>query len=608
MCGIVGYSGQAEQVVPTLLSGLRRLEYRGYDSSGIAIQTDDLVAAHKAVGKIIELEESMPEGFGTTATGTGIAHTRWATHGGATKLNAHPHASYDGKIWVVHNGIIENHQQIKDDLKKDGIECESETDTEVIAHLIARYYSDDLRAAMLAAVSELHGAFALAVISADEPGRLIGVKFASPLVLGVGQSELILASDAAAIVDRTKQVVYLEDGELVDIMGHEFEIVTFDNAPRTGVVMQLEWDHEQASKQGYPHYLLKEIMEQPQAIIDATRGRIDFENATVRFGGLLDKQKEIQAAQSVTLLGVGTSFYSALLGELYFEALANIPAKAVLAPEYRYRDKAPMPQSWVIALSQSGETADTLAAIEEAKRQGSIVTGIVNTVGSSIARVTDAGVYNHIGPEISVASTKAFTSQAVILLMHAILLGRHRGLDVATANHVLAAIQQLPEQINSVFDQSANIKAIAERYQSVQSMFFIARDLQYPVALEAALKLKEISYIHAEGLSAGELKHGFIALADKNMPAVAIVPSGFLRDKLLANIEELRARTSPVIAVSNSPVKGLDNGIVVPDTGSRFTQPIVDTVALQLLAYHAAVALGRDVDQPRNLAKSVTVE
>lgn len=608
MCGIVAYSGKNESVMPTLISGLKRLEYRGYDSAGVAVFANDTIYNKKAIGKIVALEGTINKTPPVKVGSIGIAHTRWATHGPATLDNAHPHASENKKIWLVHNGIIENYHELKEQLEKKGVHFESQTDTEVIAKLIGSLYKGDLRQAVLAATKQLTGAYALCVMCEDEPDRLIGVKMSSPLVVGIGNDEIIIASDVSAIIERTKQVIYLEDSELIDIKDNNYNIYSFDNKPKTKPISKVDWDVETASKGGYEHFLLKEILEQPQVVTDSIRGRIIKETAYIKFGGLIDVQARLKNIDRVLILGVGTSFYAAKLGELYFNALSDVPATAVMSPEFRYTKNLINEKTWLIAVSQSGETADTLAAISEAKKHGALVTGIVNTVGSSAARATDAGVYNHIGPEISVASTKAFTSQAVILLMHAILLGRQNGLDFNEASKVIQAIKKLPAAIQEVTKGYEAIESIAQLIYKDPSILYIGRQYNYPIALEAALKLKEISYIHAEGLSGGELKHGFIALVDKKLSTIAIATNDSVTDKMEANIAEIKARNGKVIAVANKPLFNTDATILVPDIKSDLVQPLVNNVILQLLAYHVAKLKKLNVDQPRNLAKSVTVE
>lgn len=608
MCGIVARSGDGKSLLNTLVTGLKRLEYRGYDSAGVALITDSAIYNKKAVGKIVELEKAINDDKPAKIGSVGIAHTRWATHGPATEINAHPHRSADGKIWVVHNGIIENYRQIKAKLEKEGIKFESETDTETVAKLIGWHYKNDLRAAVLKTVEELQGAFALCVLSEDEPERLVGVKMASPLVAGIGEDEVIIASDVSAIIDRTKRVIYLEDGELIDVAGSDYEVVSFHDEVREKDISHVDWDLEAATKQGFDHFLIKEIMEQPQVIQDTTRGRLLIKESDVRLGGLFQVEERLAEIERVMVLGVGTSFYAAKLGELYFNALSGLPATAVMSPEYRYTSNVIDDKTWLIAISQSGETADTIAAIEEAKRHGALATGIVNVVGSTVARITDAGVYNHIGPEISVASTKAFTSQSLLLLMHALMMGRRNQLDAGEAKKILSAIEELPKVIELALESKDMIEKVAKQIYEKPNLLYIGRKYDYPIALEGALKIKEISYIHAEGLSGGELKHGFIALIDEELPTIAIATNGPIQDKMLANIAEVKARKGPVIAVANNELEEADETIIVPEAGHELLQPIVNNVALQLLAYYTAKLKGLDIDQPRNLAKSVTVE
>ncbi|MHB1864708.1 MAG: glutamine--fructose-6-phosphate transaminase (isomerizing) [Candidatus Saccharimonadales bacterium] len=608
MCGIVAYTGDSSSVLNTLLTGLKRLEYRGYDSAGLALLTSKGTYVKKSVGKVTILETEISKDEPLNIGCVGIAHTRWATHGPATIENAHPQSSADKSIWVVHNGIIENYQKIKQQLIKKGLRFHSQTDSEVIAKLIGTFYNGDLRDAVLKAVEQLTGAFSICVICSKEPDRLIGLKMSSPLVVGVGLDETILASDVSAIIDKTKKVIYLEDGELIDIRNSNYEVVNFDNQATSKVISTVDWDLDKITKGGYDHFLLKEIMEQPQVIADSIRGRILTDIANVHFGGLIEIQNKLQSIDQVILLGIGTSYYAAKLGELYFNALSGVRAKAEMSPEFRYNTTYIDNKTWVIAISQSGETADTVAAIEEAKRHDALVTGLVNVVGSTIARITDAGIYNHIGPEISVASTKAFTSQSLLLLMQAIMLGRQDGLDYAQAKDTLEKIISLPKKLDYLLNNHQQIETVAKSIHKSRNALYIGRRFNYPIALEGALKIKEISYLHAEGLSAGELKHGFIALIDNSMPTIAIATEDSVTDKMLASIEEIRAREGPVITISNHPIEGAEHQIIVPDIGNEYLQPLINNVALQLLAYYVAKYKHLTIDQPRNLAKSVTVE
>ena len=612
MCGIIGFYSK-KNMLNTLISGLKRLEYRGYDSAGIAIlDQNGKTFVQKASGKVLELERKiensdLPE-FGMV----GIAHTRWATHGEPSEINAHPHFSNDGKITVVHNGIIENYKTLKAELESEGVVFVSKTDTEVVAHLISKNYKGDLKEAVFESLSCLEGAYALGIICEDEPDRLIVAKKGSPLVLGVGQDEIIVASDVSAIISKTKDVIYLEDGELVDISGGQYRVTNFFDEDVCTTMQTVDWNDEQATKEGYEHFLIKEIMEQANSVTESIRGRIDLENANAVFGGLLDVQERINEITKIVLLGIGTSYYACKLGEMYIEDLTGIPTKAEMSPEFRYKSSTVDENTWVITLSQSGETADTISAIQEAKQKGALVTGIVNVVGSTISRITDAGVYNHIGPEISVASTKAFTSSALILLLHAIHIGRKRKLSHSDSQILLEEIQKLPEIFNETLKLNDEISILAEKYYQSKDMFFLGRKYNYPIALEGALKLKEISHsIHSEALSGGELKHGFIALIDENRPTFAIATRDSVYEKMASNIEEVKARKGKVIAIlsqANSDLINIvDDYVVVPQTYGKL-QPLVNNLVFQMFAYHCSRLNGFDVDRPRNLAKSVTVE
>ena len=613
MCGIVGYYGKDKKVLNTLISGLKRLEYRGYDSAGVAAMTQaGEIFFAKEAGKVVNLEKLIQSQTVPELKGIGIAHTRWATHGVPSRENSHPHHSDDNRIFLIHNGIIENYQELKDELIDEGINFYSQTDTEVVANLIQKYYQKDLKEAVLKALSRVVGAYALLIISKDEPDRMIAAKKGSPLVMGIGQDEYLFGSDVSPIISKTKDVIYLEDGELVDLKDGNYEIVNLENQNINKNIQTVDWDEEAASKEGFEHFLLKEISEQPKVIQDSIRGRLVIDEGNIKFGGLIDVTEKVKKIRKVVILGIGTAFYAAKLGELYFESLAGVAAKAEMSPEFRYNDSAIDKHTWVIAISQSGETADTIAAIQEAKRKGALVTGIVNTVGSTIARITDAGVYNHIGPEISVASTKAFTSQVVLLLMHAILLGRQKNLGYTDGIELIKAIQELPEMINKVLEQAENIKQIANKYVKYENMVYVGRKYNYPIALEGALKLKEISYIHAEGLSGGEFKHGFIALIDEKMPTIAIATQDSIYEKMVSNIQEIRARSGKMITIATRGDKNIqdfsDDVIFVPNSSREEIQPLINNIALQIFAYYCSTLKGLDVDKPRNLAKSVTVE
>jgi glutamine---fructose-6-phosphate transaminase (isomerizing) len=612
MCGIVGFYSK-KNMLDTLVGGLKRMEYRGYDSAGLAIITEkNTIYSQKAIGKVVELEKQIDSEIIPDFGLVGIAHTRWATHGQPSVVNAHPHYSTDLKIAVVHNGIIENYKALKKELELEGVIFRSQTDTEVVAHLISRHYEGDLKKAVYKALCQLDGAYALGIICADEPDRLIVAKKGSPLVLGVAGEEIIIASDVSAIINHTKDVIYLEDGELVDVKDGEYRVTNFFDEDINKTIHCVDWNDEQATKEGYEHFLIKEIMEQGNSITDSIRGRIDIENGNVVFGGLIDIHEDISNINKIILLGIGTSYYACKLGELYFESLTGIPTKCEMSPEFRYKSSTIDENTWVIALSQSGETADTISAIQEAKQKGALVTGIVNVVGSTISRITDAGVYNHIGPEISVASTKAFTSSALILLLHAIFVGRTKKMSLSDGQELLTEIQYLPKVFKETLKLNDEVAKIAEKYYKTRDMLYLGRKYNYPIALEGALKIKEISHnIHAEGLSGGELKHGFIALIDEERPTFAICTKDSVYEKMASNIEEVKARKGKVIAIlSQDPgdVKSVvDDYIVVPQVHEKL-QPLVNNLIFQMFAYHCAKLNGFDVDRPRNLAKSVTVE
>lgn len=615
MCGIVGYYGSKESVMETLISGLKRLEYRGYDSSGIAAVTqENKVFSVKAVGRIQNLEQKISDLVLPNLDSVGIAHTRWATHGVPSEDNAHPHSGVKKKIWVVHNGIIENYQTIKNELMRFGIEFYSQTDTEVIAKLIEFNYQNELREAVMTSLNKLEGAYALAIISSDQPGRIIGAKKGSPLILGVAPSELILASDVSAMINKTREVIYLEDNELVDINQGQYQIINLENKlqiPRKSLE-KIEWSEEDASKEGFSNFMSKEITQQKKSILETLRGRIVLESAEVKFGGLIDVHQKLREIEKVVILGIGSSFFAAHAGELFFEKLAGITAKAEMSAEFRYKASCIDDKTWVIAISQSGETADTIGAILEAKRRGALVTGIVNVVGSTISRITDAGVYNHIGPELSVASTKATTSQYVLILMHAILLGRMRNLDFAESLKILQDLKNIDSFIEQVLGQWEKIGAVAKKFFQVSSFLFLGRNYNFPISREGAIKLKEISYIHAEAFSGGELKHGPIAMIDEHFPTLVICNQDNLYEKQINTIAEINARKGPVIGLGDFGDEYLplicNEVIRVPKTETAEVQAIVNMVALQIFAYEMANIRGLDIDKPRNLAKSVTVE
>lgn len=622
MCGIVAYLGN-KPALPILIEGLKRLEYRGYDSAGIAVLKGDSIDIQKSAGRISALEEFLGDQQSTNVLG--IGHTRWATHGKPTTVNAHPHLDCTGKIALVHNGIIENYATLKTWLIKKGCTFQSETDTEVIANLIGYFYSsgngkngenvpkgeNKFEWAVQQALNELYGSYGLAIICSDYPDTLIGAKKGSPLILGVGENEFIIASDASAIVEHTTQAIYLADDEMATITKDRFRTKTIGNVAITKELQEIEFSLEEIELDGFTHYMHKEIFEQPTSLATCLGGRVDAKNARVKLGGLQDNLRDLTRTKRIILTACGTAWHAGLVGEFLFEHLARIPSEVEYASEFRYRNPIIEDNTIVIAISQSGETADTLAAIEQAKERGATVLGLVNVVGSTIARKTDAGIYLRVGPEIGVASTKAFTAQVATLAMLAIELGRRRHLSYDCSQTLLRELERLPGKIERILPQSEAIKKIAEANMNKENWLFLGRGFNYPVALEGALKLKEISYIHAEGLPAAEMKHGPIALITDGMPAVFIATKCSQYEKIIGNIEEVRARGGRTIVVATEGDDHIkqyaDHLITVPDTLEEF-QPMLTVVPLQLLAYHAAVLRGHDVDKPRNLAKSVTVE
>ena len=609
MCGIVGYIGQNE-ALPVLVNGLKKMEYRGYDSSGVALVENGKIDVVRASGKISALEQKLKD---RSLKGTvGIAHTRWATHGAPTEENAHPHTSFDGKISIVHNGIIENYASLKGKLISEGVQFKSETDTEVVAHLIAKYYNGNLKAAVLKALSKVEGTFGLAVICSEEPGTLVGARRGSPLILGIGNNnEFFLASDVSAIINYTQKVVYLDDNDIVEIKDEHYNIVTLNSNEVQREVENVEFDADAVAKGGFAHFMLKEIFEQPEVLRNTMRGRLLTAEGNAKLAGLDTNIKELRNINRIIITACGTSYYAGMVGEYMIEDLAGVPVEVEYASEFRYRNPIIKPGTLVLAISQSGETADTLAALREAQQKGATALAICNGVGSTIARTSDGGVYLHAGPEIGVASTKAFTSQVAVLAMIALLLGRQRRLSIENGTDIAKAMLELPTLVEKTLKLSDDIAAIAKQYSKAGNFLYLGRHFNYPVAMEGALKLKEISYIHAEGYPAAEMKHGPIALIDENMPVVVIAPKDSLFDKVISNVREIKARGGRVIAVTTEDCHPLDeiadHIIKVPQT-LPMLMPIVTCVPLQLLAYHIAVLRGNDVDQPRNLAKSVTVE
>jgi len=607
MCGIVGYVGEKD-VEKVLLEGLKRLEYRGYDSAGIALIVGDKLEVTKAVGRIVNLESKLKP---VKNVKTGICHTRWATHGEPTELNAHPHVSCDGKIALVHNGIIENYQELKSELKKKGHNFISDTDTEVLTHLVEELYNGDLFCAVRDALNKVIGTYGIAVIHADEPGRIVAARLGSPLILGVGNGENFVASDVAAILGHTNQVVYLNDGEIADIYEDKFQVSDLANRKLNCKVSEVEWSLEESEKGGYEHYMLKEIMEQPEVIKNSTRGRILLSEGDVKLGGLELVKDRLREIERIIIIACGTARYAGLVGEYMIEEYADIPVEVEYASEFRYRKPIIDRKTAVLAISQSGETADTIAAIKEAKKKGALTLGIVNAVGSTIARETDAGVYNHAGPEIAVASTKAFTSQITVLALITVMLGRGRDMSEATGEKILTELNKLPELVAEVLKDKNKIHELAKKYMNYEHFMFLGRKYCFPLAEEGALKLKEISYIHAEGYASGEMKHGPIALIDPNFPTFAIIPKDSVFDKGISNLMEIKARKGKIIALTTvgaSEVKEVANDIIyIPETFEMLS-PLLAIAPLQLFAYYVAVEKGLDVDKPRNLAKSVTVE
>ena len=612
MCGIVGYIGN-KQAYPILIKGLKRLEYRGYDSAGIALYDEELMI-YKRKGKVSDLEDFC-ENKNIKST-IGIGHTRWATHGVPNDTNAHPHFSQSREITIIHNGIIENYDSIKKALIKLGHNFISETDTEVLVHLIEEIKNKentDIFEAVRLALNEVVGAYAIGVISNDNPDEIIVAKKGSPLVIGINDEEYFIASDATPIIEYTKDVLYLEDGEIARLKkGEELELKTIDNIIKTPYIQELEMSLESIEKEGFEHFMLKEIFEQPKSIRDSFRGRLKVETAEVKLGGIADYQTKIINANRIIIVACGTSWHAGLLGEYLLEDLARIPVEVEYASEFRYRNPVITENDIVLAISQSGETADTLAAMQLAKDKGAVVLAICNVVGSSIARLSDAGSYTHAGPEIGVASTKAFTAQVTILTLMAFMLARKKGsISESYYRQLITELETIPDKVQSMISMNDYIKEISDKFKNAQNFLYLGRGYNFPVALEGALKLKEISYIHAEGYPAAEMKHGPIALIDENMPIVVIATKKGHYEKVVSNIQEVKARDGVVIAVvtkGDTTVKAMaDYVIEIPEVSEPLV-PILSNIPLQLLSYHIALMRGCNVDQPRNLAKSVTVE
>ena len=608
MCGIVCYVGQKE-AKPILIEGLKRLEYRGYDSAGLAVQDGTKIDFYRAVGKIAELERKIGE---IPIRGTcGIAHTRWATHGEPTEVNAHPHRDQNENVFVIHNGIIENFFSLKKKLEKNGVLFRSDTDTEVLAHLIALNFDGNLKEAVRKTMSQVEGTFGIAVVHRHVPDEIVVARRGSPLVIGLGEDGNFAASDVSAMVRYTNKVVHLNENELATLTRSNFSIYTAQAAAVTRATETVEWQPEDAELNGFPHFMLKEIYEQPETIRNAMRGRLELGEGVSKLGGIMPVWDQFKDCRHIVIVACGTSFHAGSVGRYVFERLTEVDVEVEIASEFRYRKLNFPPNTFIIAMSQSGETADTLAAIKEARRKGARLLGIVNVVGSSISRETEAGVYNHAGPEIGVASTKIFISQLTILTLIALLIGRHQKLSLTEGVEIIKALSELPEQVRTVLSQDNHIQAIAEKYSKCSNWLFLGRKYQYPIALEGALKLKEISYIHAEGYAAGEMKHGPIALINPQMPTVALVPRDSMYEKMISNIQEIKSRRGPVIAIAtegDTRIREMvDEVIEVPQT-LEFLYPILTVVPCQLIAYYCARFLNRDIDKPRNLAKSVTVE
>jgi glutamine---fructose-6-phosphate transaminase (isomerizing) len=609
MCGIIGYIGKREASI-LLLEGLKRLEYRGYDSAGMAVMDGKRLQVVKAVGKVAYLEEKLEKS--PIAGSAGIAHTRWATHGKPSEKNAHPHTNSKKDIAIVHNGIIENYGELREELKKEGVVFRSETDSEVIAHLISEGIRSgkSFEEAFRLVLKKLKGTYGIAALRKSEPDTVLIARMGSPLVIGVGKDEWFVASDVAPLLPHTRKVVYLDDGEYA-VLTREGYTVHAGGKVSTKEVVNVEWSETEAKHEGYPHFMLKEIYEQPHSLQDALRGRLVVSEGTAKLGGLREVEKRLSGIKRIILVSCGTSYHASLVGEYMLEEFAGIPCEVEFASEFRYRKLILDKQTAVIALSQSGETADTLAAIREAKRQGALVLGIVNTVGSTIARETHAGIYNHAGQEVSVASTKAFTSQLGVLALLTLFLGRKRGLSLSHGKQIAHALEELPKLMGSVLADGKNMKKLAKKFATKKNYLYLGRKYHFPIALEGALKIKEIAYVSAEGYATGEMKHGPIALIDKDSLSVVMVPEDSVYEKNLSGIEEIKARGGAVLAITtmgNTEVaKKADAVVYIPRTLELLT-PILAIIPLQLFAYYASVELGYDVDKPRNLAKSVTVE
>lgn len=610
MCGIVGYIGD-KNCVPILIEGLKRLEYRGYDSAGLGLIYNGDASALKSKGKVSLLEDKIEDL--NIKSSLGIGHTRWATHGEPSEINAHPHGNDSGSMFIIHNGIIENYAVIKKRLQKLGYVFKSDTDSEVLVHLIDDFHKkgNSLFHSTRLALSQVDGTYGIAVISKTEPDKIIVAKNGSPLVLGIGDDENFIASDVNALIAHTSKIVYLEDGEIAEVYKDSFMAKTITDEDILKEIVQVEMDLDEISKSGYQHFMIKEIMEQTESVTNSMRGRLMVEEGLAKLGGLKGFEDQIAKSNRIIIVACGTSWHAGLVAEYMLEQFAEIPVEVEYASEFRYRNPVILPSDTMIFISQSGETADTLAALKEAKRRGALCLGVCNVVGSSIARESHTGVYIHAGPEIGVASTKAFTSQLVVLALITMLIARKRHMSLADGKSMISEMALLPAKIERILKLNDHIEKIAEDFVDAKNFLYLGRGYNFPVALEGALKLKEISYIHAEGYPAAEMKHGPIALIDENMPAVFISPKDSVYEKVISNIEEVKARKGKIIAVASENDDKIDSlvdyTIKIPDT-IRMLMPILTVIPLQLLAYHIAVKKGLNVDQPRNLAKSVTVE
>lgn len=615
MCGIVGYIGK-QRAAPILIDGIKALEYRGYDSAGIAVVSrDGEFIVKKAIGRVSELEKKIGDDIYFKGE-SGICHSRWATHGKVSEINAHPHSDCNGNIWLVHNGIIENYRELKDELLRSNHSFVSETDTEVIAHLIEELKLQDRRLlledAVIEVLKKIKGTYGLVIFEKNNPGKIVAVRNFSPMVLGIGEGEYLVASDASAVLRHTRKVIYLRDGELAVLKPDGHKILSFDSKPIERDFEEIDWTVEQAKKGGYPHLMLKEIFEQPEAILNSLRGRLLVDEGMSKLGGLDSVKDKLRSKMRVLIAACGTSYFAGRVGEYILEEYGGISTEIDLASEFRYRKPLLNPKTDLfLVISQSGETADTIAALHEAKQHGVLSLGIVNVVGSSIARETDGGVYQHVGPEVSVASTKAFTSQIAILTLLSLYLGRQRGLSLVLGQRIVKELLMIPSLMQEVLNKSEIVRKVAEKYQKFDNFLFLGRKYNLPVALEGALKLKEVSYVHAEGASLAEMKHGIIALIDRDFPSFVLAPSDSVYQKVASNIEEIKARGGPVIAIATEGnkeiAKFVDDVIFIPKTLEMLT-PLISVIPLQLFAYHFAALKGYDIDKPRNLAKSVTVE